>query len=461
MMKTIEDSPVQSVHSPVLSSSPSIEKSDDDPRTGQTKSYSSSGEIDTKLSRASTAQSKTNGAHRTNTNKSLPPVNPTPTNPPQSNEAPAFMGDILDDIFGGSFRTPGVKASEDILKAKTITAALAFEELESIRNSPTLFVLFYNDAKEHSVLESLHFILEVEEFAQLPLDFRMTREKEIIDNYLTTGARNEINIPDNTRRNVNEKMGTKCEDIFTEVQKYITHMLIRNVDITWNYKKAAPPKKELKKGKLVKKAIDKLTEDQRIRDLVIYFLAGRITPLMYQARTSVVSLQRKVRTTAPIGWAIVKINQISGFTSKPNINVYVVGQCYYQNQAGILRDKKSVVKTVPRKCSSEFKLDEELKFDVKEIDTQVIEVCLWEKRFLPDVVLVTFTLELANLIERNDQDLITELKITLDEGMGEILVDFLYKPNQEELLRLQQEREKREQQSRSPGVSPEFDFLMS
>jgi len=86
-------------------------------------------------------------------------------------------------------------------------------------------------------LESLHFILEVEEFAALPIDFRVNREREIFQNYLTTGAIYEINIPDNTRKNLQEKIGTKCVDIFSDCQKYITHMLIRNVDSTWNYKK--------------------------------------------------------------------------------------------------------------------------------------------------------------------------------------------------------------------------------
>jgi len=73
-------------------------------------------------------------------------MTPTPvvssTPPPGVPAQPAYMGDILDDIFGGSFRTPGVKASEDILLAKIITPALAFEELENIRNSPTHFLFF-------------------------------------------------------------------------------------------------------------------------------------------------------------------------------------------------------------------------------------------------------------------------------------------------------------------------------
>jgi len=219
-------------------------------------------------------------------------------------------------------------------------------------------------------------------------------------------------------------------------------------------------KKELK-GKQIQKAIDKVTPDQRMRDLIYYFIARRITPLMYQARTSVVSLQRKVRTSAPLGWAIVKIKELSGFPAKTPITVYVVAQCFYQNQAGILRDKKSLLKTAPKKGTTDFKWEEDLKFDVKEIDTQVIEIGIWEKRFLPDTLLGSFCIELSSVIEKKELEIISELKTTLDDGMGEILVDFFYQPNQEEISRLQQEKEKREQQSRSTGVSPEFDFLLS
>jgi len=374
------------------------------------------------------------------------------------------MGDILDDIFGGSFRTPGVKASEDILLAKTITPALAFEELENIRKSPTLFMLFYTDARDRKVLENLHFILEVEEFVALPIDFRTVREREIIEKYLTTGAVYEINIPDNQRKVVAEKVGTKCDDIFSDSQKYITHMLIRNVDSTWSYKKAPPPppKKELT-GKSVKKAVDKVTDDERMRDLIYYFLVRRITPLMYQARTSLVSLQRKVRTCAPVGYASIKIKQATGISIKTAITLYIEGRCYYKNTAGgIIRDKKSQVKTSPKKGMNDWNWGNEiLKFDVKDLDTQVIEFNIWEKRFLPDTAIAYFIIDLIEIVPKHDEEFIEELKITLEEGLGELLLDFHYEPNKEELLRQQQEKEKQQQANRSTSVSPEFDFLMS
>jgi len=374
---------------------------------------------------------------------------------------PAYMGDILDDIFGGSFRTPGVKASEDILIVKTITPALAFEELESIRRSPTTFILFYTDAKEHKVLESLHFILEVEEFAALPLDFRIEREREIIENYLTIGALNEINVPDNQRKTVNEKIDTKCEDIFTEVQKYITHMLIRNVDSTWKYKTVPPPKRDLK-GKNIKKAIDKLTEEERLRDLIYYFLDRRITPLMYKARTSVSTLQRKVRTSAPIGYAIFKIKHITEVTidkSPSGFTIYMEAKCLYKNPAGFIRDKKSQVRSSPKKGIKEFKWEEELKFEVKDKESQVVEFLLMEKKFLSDSIISSFTLDLVELIDKPEQDIYSEVKISLDDGYGELLLDFHYQPNKDELLRIQKEKEKREQLSRTTAT--DYDFLIS
>jgi len=233
-----QDSPIQSA-SPALSySSPSIDKSDDELpllKNGQTKSYSSSGEFQktdekNKIIRTPSQVNNKTAVKEVPTKGGKTPessLNVSPPNPPPTSSQPAtapYMGDILDDIFGGSFRTPGVKASEDILISKVITPALAFEELESIRNSPTLFMLFYADAQEHKVLESLHFILEVEEFLALPLDFRVTREREIIESYLTIGAVSEINIPDNTRKFVNERMGTKCEDIFSDAEIYYSYV---------------------------------------------------------------------------------------------------------------------------------------------------------------------------------------------------------------------------------------------
>jgi len=189
----------------------------------------------------------------------------------------------------------------------------------------------------------------------------------------------------------------------------------------------------------------------------------RITPLMYQARTSVVTLQRKVRTIAPIGYAMLKIHRINNFAAKNggSTTVYLLAQCYYKNAAGILRDKKSLLKTTPKKGPKEFKWgDEVLKFDVKDIDTQAIEVNILEKKFLTDTTVASFTLDLAEIIQIKEEEFVSDIKITLEDDMGVIELEFHYDPNREELLRLQQEKEKKEQQTRS-AVSPEFDFLMS
>jgi len=398
-------------------------------------------------------------SRKVNNNAAAPKQPP----PPQQNVQPAYMGDILDDIFGGSFRTPGVKASEDILLTKTITPAIAFEELSKIRQSPTLFMLFYSDAKDKKVLESLHFILEVEEFMALPVDFRMTREKEIIENYLEKGATFEINIPDTHRKIITEKCGKKQEDIFTDAQKYITHMLIRNVDSTWKYKQVQPPKKELK-GREIKRAIDKVTDDDRTRDLIFYFVARRITPLMYQARTSVVSLQRKVRTSAPIGYAHVKIKELTNFVSKSTsgTTIYVNGRCFYRNAAGYIRDKKTKARTIPQRGTNSFAWEDILTFDIKDIDTQGIEFHLWEKRIIPNVVIGAFEINLRDLVEQPYEEIISEISINLEDEIGQILLEFHYQPNEEEIRRLQEEKEKRDRDNASRStVSPEFDFLMS
>jgi len=295
----------------------------------------------------------------------------------------------------------------------------------------------------------------------LPLDFRIDREREIIENYLNPLSVNEINVPDYLRKTVNEKLGNKQEDIFSDVQKYITHCLIRNVDSNWKYKKAPPPKKELR-GKSIKKAIDKVTEEERNRDLIYYFIDRRITPLMYQARTSVTTLQRKVRTSAPIGYAIFKLKQIiTEFSVKPasGLTLYIEAKCFYKNTTGIIRDKKSQVRSSPKKGIKEFKWDEELKFDVKDKESQVIEFILLEKKFLTDTIITSFTLDLVEMIEKQEEDNYSEVKIALEDGFGEFLIDFHYQPNKEEFLRLKKKKKKRKQISRS--TASEFYFLIS
>jgi len=59
-----------------------------------------------------------------------------------------------------------------------------------------------------------------------------------MDTYIEAGSINEINVPDSQRKLIFERRGQAQPDIFLDVQKYVTHMLIRNVDSTWKYKKS-------------------------------------------------------------------------------------------------------------------------------------------------------------------------------------------------------------------------------
>jgi len=83
----------------------------------------------------------------------------------------------------------------------------------------------------------------------------------------------------------------------------------------------------------------------------------------------------------------------------------------------------------------------------------------WKKKFLTDTIITSFTLDLVEMIEKQEEDNYSEVKIALEDGFGEFLIDFHYQPNKEEFLRLQKEKEKREQISRS--TASDFDFLIS
>jgi len=65
----------------------------------------------------------------------------------------------------------------------------------------------------------------------------------------------------------------------------------------------------------------------------------------------------------------------------------------------------------------------------------------------------------VELIDKPEHVIYSEVKISLDDGYGELLLDFHYQPNKDELLRIQKEKEKREQLSRTTAT--DYDFLIS
>jgi len=306
-------------------------------------------------------------------------------------------------------------------------------------------------------LESLYFILEVEEFMSLPVDFRMEREKEIIDTYLTVGSICEINLPDTDRRTIISKMGTGSPDIFIEAQKYVTHMLIRNVDKTWKYNLVLVPIKEMK-GAELKKEIDKLSDDQRIRDLTYFFLSGRLTPMMYQIRASVISLQNKLRTKAPIGHVHLIIKEFSGHTlSTTGITVYLNGKSFYKTSASTLVEKNTKTRTTPKYGQKVFHWNEKLLFEVKDVPTQGIELHLWEKRLTPNSLIGSIIIVLKDFITDSFVETESEIRVKLKKS-GELVMLFRYIPNAMEVKRLRKEKEDKEKASRSV-ISPEYHWL--
>jgi len=129
----------------------------------------------------------------------------------------------------------------------------------------------------------------------LPLEHCTERETEIIDEYLIVGSKSEINIPDSDRKLILSRKGKQYSDIFSDAQRYITHMLMRNVDNTWKFKHVVAVPKILKVGSELKREIDKVTDDPRISELIQYFLFHKITPMLYNLRTSVSSMKKKLK----------------------------------------------------------------------------------------------------------------------------------------------------------------------
>eukprot|EP01124_Arcella_intermedia_P024787 TRINITY_DN4262_c0_g3_i1.p1 TRINITY_DN4262_c0_g3~~TRINITY_DN4262_c0_g3_i1.p1 ORF type:complete len:385 (-),score=109.60 TRINITY_DN4262_c0_g3_i1:58-1212(-) len=372
---------------------------------------------------------------------------------------PDSIGDILEDIFSGKFLTPKVKVSEDLLR--NATPVVAFEEFKMLQQNPALFFMFYQDVKERQMLESLHFILEVEEYMALPEEFRLVRESEIISTYITRGCVSEINVPDGPRKMIEEKKGAALIDIFLEAQKFITHMLIRNVDSTWSYKKN-PPTKPLKPKEL-KKVVDHCSDVERIRDLLYYFTTKRITPLMYQARTSVSSLQRKVKTVVPVGTIVVDKIELAELQIKTSSPLSFYGKVFYKNSAGVVQDKKIKEKTSPKKMVNNlYTWEDKLPFEVRDFDSQGLEFILMEKKFTSSVAIGWSSSLLKELIPSISEESKTNLKLDLlgpeEKPLGKVSFDLYYVPDKAELERREKERQEREAKNRATA-SPEFDFL--
>jgi len=57
------------------------------------------------------------------------------------------------------------------------------------------FSQFYNHCKKHFCLEGLHFVLEVNNYRELPLLFRIELEKGMVERYIVDEAVESLNLP--------------------------------------------------------------------------------------------------------------------------------------------------------------------------------------------------------------------------------------------------------------------------
>jgi len=133
---------------------------------------------------------------------------------------------------------------------------------------------------------------------------------------------------------------------------------------------------------------------------------------------------------------------------------------FIEIQGDVFWIKKTKTRTTPRYGKETFKWGEQLKFDIKDIETQGIEFHLWEKRITPNYPLGGFQIFIKELIESASVEINSDLTIDLEDGKGQIIMEFYYRPNVDELKRIQSEKEKRIY-SNSRTSTADFDFLMS
>jgi len=268
------------------------------------------------------------------------------------------------------------------------------------------------------------------------------RENEIIEEYLLVGAKNEINVPETVRAAILSIRGTNNNNIFAEAQKYVTHMMIRNVDHTWKYTQIIPPPKILK-GTELRREIEKVAQNSRHADLIQFFLTRKITSLMYSMRAPVASKLNKLRSTVPIGTAHITIKNLTGHKFSPSTCLYFRGKSFYEYESGNIKDKTSRVRTSTKSGLHHFNWGEKILFDVLEFKVQVIQLELWERKLARSVHHSTFVLKLADLMDDALVRSSTEL-IIKNKNVGKILVFFDYYTNELEVSRILKEKEAKE-----------------
>jgi len=145
--------------------------------------------------------------------------------------------------------------------------------------------------------------------------------------------------------------------------------------------------------------------------------------------------------------------------STNGIAVFIKGQNYFETDAGIIPDKATKCSIISRPENLEknsFVWDEKLVFEMKDIKRQGIDMHLWEKRLTPNYFIGSFNLPLKDYFNDPLVECISDLTVKIEQS--EVNVILHYFPNEDEIKRLNKEKEEKEK-SRKAFVSTEYEWL--
>lgn len=352
-----------------------------------------------------------------------------------------LMGDILDDVFGGTVKT-GVPTLQDLVEKSeqgdpTITPAMSFAEFDELSKDPNLFLAFYEAAKERSCSESIMFILEVLEYVSLPDSIRLEKEKEILFHYIVEGSEFQVNLTEGLRKEIVQNAHKGLPDIFDTAQKHITHMLFRNISKASYYEKCATAKK-IKGEKQLKQTVDTIV-NERARDAAIDLLTGklrfnflRIRYTMKPKSSEDEKNEADIKEEEAKKKIVKREKGVLQVTVVSATNVPSVGenhQLYFNVRSVVnkLSDKETKQRSSVKKGSSPT-WNEQFIFDVIDEETQFIEFHFWSKQILPNNSVAKITLLLKDVLPNVTKEKFIE-ELILDIGnTGKLTVKLHFLP---------------------------------
>jgi len=352
---------------------------------------------------------------------------------------PMLMGDILDDVFGGTVKT-GVPTLQDLVEKSeqgdpTITPAMSFAEFDELSRDPNLFLAFYEAAKERSCSESIMFILEVLEYVSMPDSIRQQKEKEILFHYIVEGSEFQVNLTEALRKEIVANAHKGSPDIFDTAQKHITHMLFRNIPKTSYYERCDKAKK-IKGDKQLKQTLDNIV-NERARDAALDLLTGKLRfnflRIRYTMKPKAEEDKEKDGNGKDDESKKVKPKKEKGVlqvTVMTASNVPSVGenhQVYFNVRSVVNKapDKDTKQRSSVKKGSSPT-WNEQFIFDVIDEETQVIEFHFWSKQILPNNSIAKLTLVVKEVVQNVTKErFIEDLVMDLGTGKLSLKVHFL------------------------------------